>query len=257
MKPKRKPSSGPRRVSAAMAVRRDQAPCPIVGVGASAGGLEAFTLLLRHLPADTGLGFVLVQHLDPAHESALTQLLARATTMRVREATHNVRVEANCVYVIPPNRSLGIARGVHISLPALFSAMPLIVSAYIAISRVRDRWHNTDDVVIGCAIGILAGMLAWRHYVTLRREGHAPTTGAAHLEAKPSAVSGAFGVDGAGHGSVSIGMSSESSGGEPRTRAPPPGGDAEREHAEGTASVGGAGNNAKGSDEVVTPVPAS
>ncbi|MCI0533635.1 MAG: hypothetical protein L0Z50_00255, partial [Verrucomicrobiales bacterium] len=52
---------------------------PIVGVGASAGGLEAFTQLLKHLPTDTGMGFVLVQHLDPDHESALTQLLTRAT----------------------------------------------------------------------------------------------------------------------------------------------------------------------------------
>jgi two-component system CheB/CheR fusion protein len=48
---------------------------PIVGIGASAGGLEAFTELLSHLPLDTGMGFVLVQHLDPQHESALTQLL--------------------------------------------------------------------------------------------------------------------------------------------------------------------------------------
>ncbi len=111
MKPKRQPSSGPRSVSA-VAARRGPRRCPIVGVGASAGGLEAFTLLLRHLPADTGFGFVLVQHLDPEHASALTQLLARATAMRVREATHNGRVEANCVYVIPPNRSLGIAQGV-------------------------------------------------------------------------------------------------------------------------------------------------
>ncbi len=85
---------------------------PIVGVGASAGGLVAFTELLTHLPLDTGMGFVLVQHLDPEHESALTQLLARATKMPVREITNNQRVEANCVYVIPPNTNLGIARGV-------------------------------------------------------------------------------------------------------------------------------------------------
>ena len=52
---------------------------PIVGIGASAGGLEAFMELLKHLPLDTGMGFVLVQHLDPQHESALTQLLTRAT----------------------------------------------------------------------------------------------------------------------------------------------------------------------------------
>src|ERR1041384_2001666 len=60
-------------------------PFLIVGVGASAGGLEAFTQLLKHLPPDTGLGFVLVQHLDPQHDSALSQLLARATSMPVRE----------------------------------------------------------------------------------------------------------------------------------------------------------------------------
>jgi two-component system CheB/CheR fusion protein len=86
--------------------------CPIVGIGASAGGLEAFTHLLRQLPTDTGLGFVLVQHLDPLHESALTQLLARATAMPVCEVTNNLRVMADHVYIIPPNTSLGIARGV-------------------------------------------------------------------------------------------------------------------------------------------------
>ena len=59
----------------------------IVGVGASAGGLEAFTLLLKDVPVDTGMGFVLVQHLDPVHESALTQILAKATAMPVRRQT--------------------------------------------------------------------------------------------------------------------------------------------------------------------------
>lgn len=83
----------------------------IVGVGASAGGLEAFTLLLRHVPVNTGMGFVLVQHLDPAHESALTQILAKATAMPVREAANNLPVEPNRVYIIPPNRNMTIARG--------------------------------------------------------------------------------------------------------------------------------------------------
>ena len=63
-----------------------------MGIGASAGGLEAFTQLLKHLPLDTGMGFVLVQHLDPQHESALTQILTRATSMPVREVTNNLRV---------------------------------------------------------------------------------------------------------------------------------------------------------------------
>ena len=85
---------------------------PIVGVGASAGGLEAFTELLKHVPLDTGMGFVLVQHLDPAHVSALTQLLSRATSLPVREVTNELRVQRNQVYVIPPNTHLSIARGV-------------------------------------------------------------------------------------------------------------------------------------------------
>ncbi len=85
---------------------------PIVGIGASAGGLEAFTELLKYLPADSGMGFVLVQHLDPVHESALTHLLARATKMPVREVTNNLRVVPDCVYVIPPNTCMAIAGGV-------------------------------------------------------------------------------------------------------------------------------------------------
>jgi len=84
---------------------------PIVGIGASAGGLQAFTELLEHLPADTGMGFVLVQHLDPAHPSALTQLLARATSMPVREVSHDLPVQPNHVYVIPPNTAMVIAHG--------------------------------------------------------------------------------------------------------------------------------------------------
>ena len=97
--------------------RRARSGCPIVGIGASAGGLEAFTQLLKRLPGDTGLGFVLVQHLDPQHPSALAHLLARATAMPVREVTNNLRVEPNHVYVIPPNTNLGIARGVLRLLP--------------------------------------------------------------------------------------------------------------------------------------------
>jgi two-component system CheB/CheR fusion protein len=81
-------------------------------VGASAGGLEAFTELLRHLPLDTGFGFVLVQHLDPQHESALTQLLSRTTSLPVLEVTDSLRAQPNHVYVIPPNTNLRIAGGV-------------------------------------------------------------------------------------------------------------------------------------------------
>jgi len=83
----------------------------IVGIGASAGGLEAVTQLLKPLPSDTGLALVLVQHLDPTHESALTAILARSTAMPVAEARHNMSLAPNCVYVIPPNKIMGISGG--------------------------------------------------------------------------------------------------------------------------------------------------
>lgn len=94
----RRPSKGP----------RVDAKFPVVGIGASAGGLEALSQLFRNLPPDTGMAFVVVQHLDPTHESALTALLARTTEMKVTEARNNGRLEPNQVYVIPPNKCMGI-----------------------------------------------------------------------------------------------------------------------------------------------------
>lgn len=85
---------------------------PVVGIGASAGGLEAATLLLKALPADLGMGFVLVQHLDPNHESILAKLLSKATTMKVEEAKDETRVLPNQVYVIPHDKDMTIEAGV-------------------------------------------------------------------------------------------------------------------------------------------------
>jgi two-component system CheB/CheR fusion protein len=92
-------------------VEAASSPFPVVGVGASAGGLEAFTQMLGALPADTGMAFVLVQHLAPRHASLLTEILARATTMPVTEAQDETRVEPNRVYVIPPDHDIVISRG--------------------------------------------------------------------------------------------------------------------------------------------------
>ncbi|MBV9404125.1 MAG: PAS domain-containing protein, partial [Acidobacteriaceae bacterium] len=79
---------------------------PIVGIGASAGGLDAFTKLLENMPSDTGMAFVLIQHLDPVHKSELSNLLSSSTAMRVQQVTDGMPVEANQVYVIPPNTML-------------------------------------------------------------------------------------------------------------------------------------------------------
>ena len=86
-------------------------PPPVVGIGASAGGLEAFTQLLGALPTDTGMAFVLVQHLEPKHDSVLTALLARATPMPVTEIRDSMRVEPNHIYVIPANADLTLVNG--------------------------------------------------------------------------------------------------------------------------------------------------
>ena len=87
-------------------------PFPIVGIGASAGGLEAFHDLLQHLPPNTGMAFVLIQHLDPKHESMLASIHARTTRMLVLEAEDKMPVESNHVYVIPPNVCMCIQRGI-------------------------------------------------------------------------------------------------------------------------------------------------
>ncbi len=81
----------------------------IAAVGASAGGIEAFTELVTNLPTDTGMAFVLVQHLDPEHHSMLTELLSKKTAMRVNEVTNGMTVEPNHVYVIPPNATMSIS----------------------------------------------------------------------------------------------------------------------------------------------------
>src|ERR1017187_7417723 len=88
------------------------ATIPVVGIGGSAGGLEVFKLLLADLPADAGLAIVFVQHLDPKHQSMLSEILSRSTKMPVSEAADHMPVEANHVYVIPANRDLTIAQGV-------------------------------------------------------------------------------------------------------------------------------------------------
>ncbi len=81
---------------------------PVVGVGASAGGLEAFRQLLKALPIDTGMAYVLVQHLDPVHESILAELLAKGSRMPVAEVREDTRIEPNRVYVTPGQQDVAL-----------------------------------------------------------------------------------------------------------------------------------------------------
>src|SRR6267378_418341 len=92
-------------------------PFPVACVGASAGGLEAFTQLLSTVPADTGMAFVLVSHLSPSHASHLAEILSRATRMPVDEVTAESTVQPNHVYVIPPDRNMVMQGGALKLLP--------------------------------------------------------------------------------------------------------------------------------------------
>lgn len=91
---------------------------PVVGLGASAGGLEAFSKLLDVLPDDSGMAFILIQHLDPTHESLMVELLSGHTAMKVQQAKDRTPIERDHVYVIPPRTYISIREGtLHLSTP--------------------------------------------------------------------------------------------------------------------------------------------
>jgi len=92
---------------------------PIVGIGASAGGLEALELFLKHVPEGSGMAFVIVQHLDPTHKGILVELLQRTTRIPVAQVRDRQKVAPDRVYVIPPNKDMSILHGVlHLLEPA-------------------------------------------------------------------------------------------------------------------------------------------
>lgn len=130
MKTKSSTKSNPRTATKSEAARPvgQEEDTTVVAIGASAGGIEALRDLLMYIPADTGMAFVLVQHLDPTHHSILTELLAKKTAMKVAEVSDGLPIEPNHVYVIPPNASMSISgqvlhlgpreesRGMHMSV---------------------------------------------------------------------------------------------------------------------------------------------
>ena len=120
---------------------------PIVGIGASAGGLEAFELFFRACPADTGMAFVLVPHLDPGHASLLTEILQRSTAMPVVEALDQIAVVPNHVYVIPPNREMAILNGLlQLSVPELVRGQRMPIDSFL---------RSLADDQAECAIGVI------------------------------------------------------------------------------------------------------
>jgi two-component system CheB/CheR fusion protein len=95
-----------------MGTRSAERLVPVVGIGASAGGLQAVTKLLKKLSADTGMAYVFVSHLSPDHVSLLAEILTKATSMPVADARNGTEVLADHVYIMPPNVGISIAAGV-------------------------------------------------------------------------------------------------------------------------------------------------
>jgi two-component system CheB/CheR fusion protein len=116
-------------------VRRPRDPMeslpPVVCVGASAGGLEAFTELLNHLPDDTGMAFVLIQHLDPSHESHLADLLSKESKMPILEVNGETLASANHVYVNPPQSNLTISGGILHSRPRAEGGRNMLIDRFL------------------------------------------------------------------------------------------------------------------------------
>ncbi|BCL35778.1 CheR family methyltransferase [Nostoc sp. MS1] len=124
------------------------APFPVVGIAASAGGLEAFTELIRHLPTDTGMAFVLIQHLSPDHESLLSEILGRVTTMPVLQVHDQMRVEPNAVYVIPPNAQMTLVDGILRLAPRQKSKGKYLPADIFLESLATDRGNKAIAVVL-------------------------------------------------------------------------------------------------------------
>ena len=108
-------------------------------LGASAGGLAAFTELLASLPADSGMAFVVVQHLDPTHPSMLAEALARVAPMKVDTAAEGMKVEPNHVYVIPPNADLALRDDSLVLLPLEPARKPHLAIDFFFRSLAAER----------------------------------------------------------------------------------------------------------------------
>ncbi len=142
----------------------DKAATPrIVGLGASAGGLDALQQFFAHVPPASGLAYVVVQHLDPTHKAMLAELLQRATAMPVREASEAMRVQADTVYVIPPNSELSVAQGMlHVAVPLQPRGLRLPIDVLFS-SLARAQGDRAVGVVLsGMGSDGTLGLLAIR-----------------------------------------------------------------------------------------------
>ncbi|MDT3739213.1 MAG: CheR family methyltransferase [Candidatus Kapabacteria bacterium] len=121
---------------------------PIVGIGASAGGLEALELFFENMPADCGIAFVVIQHLDPERVGIMPELLQRITTMPVYQVTDKLKVKPNCIFVIPPNKSMSLLNGfLHLFQPVESRGLRLPVDVFFR-ALADDRHEKSIGIIL-------------------------------------------------------------------------------------------------------------
>lgn len=120
----------------------------IAGIGASAGGLEALKVFFDNAPSDSGIAFIIVQHLDPMHKSLLSELLSEHTKMKVSEVTDGIKVKPNCVYIIPPNKDLRILNGILLLIkPTEARAKRRSIDSFFH-SLAEDQKENAIGIIL-------------------------------------------------------------------------------------------------------------
>ncbi len=134
---------------------------PIVGIGASAGGLEAYTQLLRELPSDLNVALVLIQHLDPTYKSMLTELLSRTTKLAVLEVTDGVRVKPRHVYVIPPNTAMTISeRVLHLTSRVEVEGKHMPIDHFLQSLAADQKSRAIGVILSGTSMDGIQGLRA-------------------------------------------------------------------------------------------------
>jgi two-component system CheB/CheR fusion protein len=121
---------------------------PIVGIGASAGGLEALEQFFAGVEKDTGFAFVVIQHLDPNHIGIMPELIQRTTNMKVSQATDHMQVKPNNVYIIPPNKSMSILKGyLHLFEPTEIRGLRLPIDIFFR-SLADDMKEKSIGIIL-------------------------------------------------------------------------------------------------------------
>ena len=165
------------------------APFPIVGIGASAGGLEALELFFRHVPKKCGMAFVVIQHLSPTHVGNLPELLQRVTTMNVAQVNDAVMVRPDSVYVIPPNKNMTISkRTLHLQAPDIKLGLRLPIDIFLRSLAADCGQQSVGVILSGMGSDGTLGMCAIKEQggLTLIQE-----PGSAKFDSMPKSVSNA------------------------------------------------------------------